>query len=83
MQAALRLLNIKVACEIDAGKDDYTVTKAVRTSASTFLRTRETLPATSITVLRKSYDCRIPQKIRAEKKKHSSTTSTFTWPECK
>eukprot|EP00892_Ulva_mutabilis_P004200 jgi/Ulvmu1/2151/UM129_0011.1 len=68
--AAIRLLNIKVACEEDAGKDDYTATEAVRKSASTFLRTREELPASSITVLRKSYDCRLP---RTQRGKHEPT----------
>lgn len=71
MQAALRLFNIKVPCESDAGKDDYSATDAVTAAASAVLRTTTPLPASSITVLRKSYDCRTPLKLRLEQAKRS------------
>lgn len=80
MQAALRLFNIKVSCECDAGKDDYTVTKAVADSASKFLRTTKTLQPSSITVIRKSYDCRTPPKLRLEQqKRRDSVSGTFLY----
>lgn len=75
MQAALRLFNIKVSCECDAGKDDYSVTEAVAQAASKFLRTAKTLQPRSITVVRKSYDCRTPPKLRFENKKRTDSVS--------